>query len=122
MERQERNAGNMSDGRSGASLLAGLMIGGLVGAGAMLLLAPQSGRQTREEVQAGAIDLRDRTTDRVRGAVNQARSRAQELAENVRGTANDLQNQGKDIAIEQLDRVSSAAQAGKKAIKASKNS
>ncbi len=122
MERQERNAGNMSDGRSGASLLAGLMIGGLVGAGAMLLLAPQSGRQTREEVQAGAIDLRDRTTDRARGAVNQARSRAQELAENVRGTANDLQNQGKDIAIEQLDRVSSAAQAGKKAIKASKNS
>ncbi len=124
MERQTRNTERTrrtSNGSSGGSLLAGLMIGGLVGAGTMLLLAPQSGRQTRQEIQDGARDLRDRTTDTVMGAVSDARTRAQQLASDMRGRADDLQNQGKDIAMEQLDRVASAAQAGKKAIKNSKD-
>ena len=122
MNGQKRNSDRMNAGSgSGAPLLAGLMIGGLVGAGAMLLFAPQAGKRTREELQEGARDLRDRTSDSVRQAVSQARSRADELTSNVRDTASSLQNQGKDIAIEQLDRVSSAAQSRKKAIQASKN-
>ncbi len=111
----------MAKGSRGAPLLAGLMIGGLIGASAMLLLAPQAGRQTRRELQQGAMDLKDRTTDNVRDAVSQARSRAQDLAAQARARADDLQNQGKDIAIDQLDRVAKAAQSGKKSIQASKN-
>ncbi len=102
-------------------MLAGLMIGSLIGASAMLLLAPQAGRRTRKEIQQGATDLKNRTTDTVRDAVSQARSRAQEMASGVQAKANDLQNQGKDIAIDQLDRVAHAAQAGKKSIQASKS-
>ncbi len=120
MNRQNRNGEPRGSGTSGAPMLVGLMIGGLVGAGTMLLLAPQAGRRTREEIQAGAMDLKDRATDSVQGAVYEARSRAQQMASNVRDTANDLQNQGKDIAIDQLDRVASAAQAGKKALRSSK--
>jgi len=41
--------------------LVGLLIGGLVGAGAMLLFAPRSGRQTRALIYQGRIQLRDRT-------------------------------------------------------------
>ncbi len=110
----------MAQGSKGAPLLAGLMIGGLIGASAMLLLAPQAGRQTRRELQKGAMDLKDRTTDNVRDAVSQAKSRAQDMAAQARAKADDLQNQGKDIAIDQLDRVASAAQAGKKALRSSK--
>ena len=121
MDRQKRTSPRTSNGTSGAPLLAGLMIGGLVGAGTMLLLAPQSGRRTREEVQEGARDLRDRTSDTVMGAVSEARSRADQLASDVRGKAGQLQTQGKEIAIEQLDRVASAAQAQKKALQNSKN-
>src|SRR5512143_1599239 len=105
----------------GAPLLAGLMIGGLLGAGAMLLLAPQAGRQTREELRDGAMELKDRTTENVRGKVYEARSRAQQMASNVREKAMDLQNQGKDMAIEQLDRVANAAESSKKSLQASKN-
>lgn len=105
----------------GAPLLAGLMIGGLLGAGAMLLLAPQPGKQTRAEVRDGAMELKDRTTQTVRGKVSEAKARAQQVASDVREKAMDLQNQGKDIAIDQLDRVSSAAQSGKKTLQASKN-
>ncbi len=122
MNRQTQSGERTAKGTSGAPLLAGLMIGGLVGAGTMLLLAPQAGRRTRKEIQAGAMDLKDHATDRVQGAMYQARSRAQQIASDVRDTANDLQNQGRDIAIDQLDRVASAAQAGKKAIRSSKTS
>ncbi len=122
MERQNRsNTERTAKGSSGGPLLAGLMIGGLVGAGTMLLLAPQSGKRTRQEIQEGAIDLRDRTNARVRGAMSEARSRAEQAASDVRETVDRLENQGKDIAVEQLDRVASAAQARKKAIQSSKN-
>ncbi len=121
MNRQNRNGEPRGSGTSGAPMLVGLMIGGLVGAGTMLLLAPQAGKQTRKEIQAGAMDLKDRATDTVQGAMGQARERAQQVASNVRDTANDLQNQGKDIAIDQLDRVAAAAQSGKKALRSSKS-
>jgi gas vesicle protein len=100
----------MDRGSRGAPLLAGLMIGGLLGASAMLLLAPQAGRQTRQELQQGAMALKDRTSDNVRGAMEGAKSKAA-----------DLQNQGKDIAIEQLDRVANAAQQSKKSLQSSRN-
>ena len=87
----------------------------------MLLLAPQSGRKTREEIREGATDLRDRTTETMKDTVAQVRSRAQELASNVNEKVNNLENQGKDIAIDRLDRVSKAALAGKRAVQSSRN-
>lgn len=98
------------------SLLTGLFVGGLVGAGTVLLLAPQSGSETRAEVRLGAIHLRDRTTETVKGKVEQARSKANQIKTDVQVKAEDLQHQGKDLLAKQLDRVAQAAQAGKKAI------
>jgi gas vesicle protein len=40
--------------------------GALLGAGTALLLAPRSGRETRDEIRAGALRLRDRAEDAVR--------------------------------------------------------
>ena len=121
MNREKRNDGRMIGEGRGAPILTGLLIGGLVGAGTMLLLAPQAGSRTRLEIREGAIDLSDRTTDKVRGAASEVKSRADQIASGVRKKADELQSQGKDIAIEQLDRVTSAAQAGKRAIQDSKN-
>ena len=121
MNRRNQSDESVDKASGGTSLLAGLMIGGLVGAGTMLLLAPQAGRRTREEIQQGALDLRDRATDSARDAAAQVRSRAEQVVTNVRGKADDLQNQGKEIAIDQLDRVATAARAGKRALQSSKN-
>lgn len=121
MNRRNQSDESMDKASGGASLLAGLMIGGLVGAGTMLLLAPQAGRRTREEIQQGAMDLRDRATDSARDAAAQVRSRAEQVVTNVRGKADDLQNQGKEIAIDQLDRVATAARVGKRALQSSKS-
>lgn len=106
---------------SGGSLLAGLMIGGLIGAASMLLFAPQSGRETRDAVASGANDLKDRATDTAQRTVSQARSKAQELAANAKDKASDLQNRGMNMAADQLDKVSKVAQSGKRAVQASKN-
>jgi len=78
----------------------------------MLLLAPQSGRDTRKQIQEKSIELRDRTTELVEDTMTQVRTKANKL------TA-DLKERGQEIAGTQLDHVSEAAQAGKKAIQGS---
>lgn len=50
------------DDRS-SSIMISLLIGGLVGAGIALLLAPQSGRETREKIADLAEDMKDSVTD-----------------------------------------------------------
>lgn len=47
-----------------------LVLGALLGAGAALLLAPRSGRETRDEIRAGALRIRDRAEDAVRGVTD----------------------------------------------------
>ena len=93
-------------------VLAGMLIGGLAGAVTMLLLAPQSGKETRRQIQEKSIELRNRTTEMVEDAVAQVRTKANNLTV-------DLKDRGQEIAVKQLDHVSEAAQAGKKAIQGS---
>ena len=98
------------------SLLTGLVIGGLVGAGSMLLFAPQAGQKTRAELQEGVGQLREKTSETVKVKLNQARTKADELKATAQTKAGELQNQGQDVIAKQLDRVSELAEAGKKAI------
>jgi hypothetical protein len=45
------------------SVLVALVVGGLVGAGLALLLAPQSGKRTRQQIADLAEDLKDYASD-----------------------------------------------------------
>lgn len=101
------------------SVLAGLVIGGLVGAGTMLLLAPQPGEKTRAELKGGVLKLRNRTEETVKDTVTQVKSKANQIKAEVQIKAKDLQHQGQDLLVKQLDRVSHAAEAGKKALQGS---
>ena len=67
--------------------LAGLLVGGLAGAGTMLLLAPQSGEKTRVQIQQKSIELRNQTVKTVEGAVAQARGKARQITDDVRKQA-----------------------------------
>ena len=44
-------------------LLTGMIIGGLAGFGAMLLLAPQSGKKTRSQIRQKSTDLQNRASE-----------------------------------------------------------
>ena len=98
------------------SVLAGLLIGGLAGAVTMLLLAPQSGQDTRTQIQEKGIELRERTAGMVEDAMAQVRLDRNKFTIRGRQKAQEILHQGQDLIVEQLDRVSEAAQAGKKAI------
>ena len=97
-------------------ILAGVLVGGLAGAVTMLLLTPQSGKDTRMQIQKKSLELRDRTTEMVEDTMAQVRSNANKIAIAGRAKLQELRRQGQEIAVEQLDHVSEAAQAGKKAI------
>ena len=97
-------------------VLAGLLIGGLAGASAMLLLAPQSGEKTRVQIQEKGFELRDRTTGMVDKAMAQVWLTRKKINRNGRRKAKELLQQGKALVVEQLEHVSEAANAGKKAI------
>ena len=100
-------------------VLAGLLVGGLAGAVTMLLLAPQSGKITRIQLQEKGIELRHRTTGMVAHSMAQVRSNANKMTMGGRDKAKELLQKGEALVIEQLDHVAEAAKAGKKAIQSS---
>jgi gas vesicle protein len=104
---------------SALGVLVGMLVGSLTGAVTMLLMAPQSGRETRKQIREKGIELRDRTTEIVTDVVTQVRSDVNKFNADGHKKANELMHQGQDLVAEQLDHVSEAAQAGKKAIQSS---
>ena len=103
------------------TFLTGLVIGSLVGAGTMLLFAPQTGKKTRAELQVGAVELRDRTATTLKDTITQVKSKANQIKADVQIKAQDLGQQGQDLIAKQLEHVSQAAEAGKKALQGSTN-
>jgi len=100
-------------------VLVGMLIGSLAGAVTMLLLAPQSGKDTRIQLREKGIELRDRTAGMVEDTMTQVRLNANKITAGGRKKAKELLQKGEELVIEQLDHVSKAAKAGKKAIQSS---
>lgn len=98
------------------SVLAGLLIGSLAGAATMMLFAPQSGEKTRQLIQEKGIELRDQTAEMLEDAMAQVRSDGKKLTNSGSQKAKQLMHDGQSMVVEQLDNVSEAALAGKKAI------
>jgi gas vesicle protein len=83
------------DGDFGA-FLAGFVIGGLVGAAVALLLAPQSGTETRGIIRERSIELKDKAAEKA----FEARSKAEELAAEARSKAEELATEARHRAEE----------------------
>ena len=71
-------------------ILAAFLVGGLLGAGVVLLVAPQSGRQTRAMLRDKSIELKERAVGSV-----------EELAQQTREKAAELTQRGKEVVGEQ---------------------
>jgi gas vesicle protein len=94
----------------------GLLMGGLIGSGAMLLLAPQSGKKTRAKLQREGLEVRDQVVETVEDAVGQARSKAHRIAAQAHDQTKELQQRGRDILDEQKKVLSKAVESGKAAV------
>ncbi len=88
------------EGYSSGSMLVSFLLGGIVGAGLALLLAPQSGEETRKKIRDFADDVKDRTTDYV---------------EKAKGKITSYVDDGKGLYEEKKSIVKSAIEAGKEA-------
>ena len=71
-------------GKTITGVLVAILVGGLAGAVAMLLLAPQSGRETRRQIQEKGIELRDRTSEAVEDTLAQVRTSANRVSTDVK--------------------------------------
>lgn len=87
------------------AFLAGFVIGGLVGAATALILAPQSGTATRQQLADMSADLRhsaDSHTreyrDRAETLISDTRSRAQHLTDQVQDQMRIVLDAGRDQA------------------------
>jgi gas vesicle protein len=76
--------------RSGGAVA--FLWGALLGATAALLVAPRSGRETRDEIRAGALRLRDRAEDAVRDVTDTVN----ETIGSVRGEVQDRIDNARD--------------------------
>jgi gas vesicle protein len=93
----------MSDDRGDAAgYLGWFFLGTIMGAAAALLLAPKTGRETRELLAEHG---------------SEAWKRAQERAGDVQGRAGDLFERGREYFDQQTQRLISAFEAGKSAMK-----
>ncbi|MBM4145241.1 MAG: YtxH domain-containing protein [Nitrospira sp.] len=87
-------------GYGSGSILLSFLLGGLVGAGFALLLAPQSGRETRQKIK----DLSDDVKEKAMGYVGEVKEKV------TTGI-----DKGKDLYEEKKSIITTAIEAGKEA-------
>ncbi|MHB8882407.1 MAG: YtxH domain-containing protein [Thermodesulfovibrionales bacterium] len=88
------------EGFGTGSVLMAFLLGGVVGAGLALLLAPQSGEETRRKIREFTDDVKDKAT----GFVDQAT-----------GKVNEYVDEGKGFYEEKKTLLKAAVDAGKDA-------
>ena len=122
----EENEHSEHYGHTLRGFMAGALVGALAGAGAMLLMAPQSGLRTRTQIRKTGLTLRDQAVDGVEGALDQARETSHTLAANVHKQADKIQQQadkmqqrGQHALDVQKERWAPVVEAGKNAVNGS---
>lgn len=98
----------MSDRDNFGAFLVGFIVGGLTGAVAALLFAPQSGEDTRKYIKDKSIELYDKASETVEVTYQRAQETADEAVKAAEGflatakaRATELQKQGQVVLEEQ---------------------
>jgi gas vesicle protein len=98
--RKQRETPTQKEGNTMSPLkgfLSGLLVGSLAGAGAMLLLAPTSGKRTRAKIVHQYDELRDQMVEGMEDAEEEVLSKAHHLASDARGMVKEFQHRGQEM-------------------------
>lgn len=88
------------EGYSAGSVLLAFVLGGVVGAGVALMLAPQSGAETRKKIKELADEVKEKATD---------------YAGTAKGQVTETVEKAKGLYEEKKSAITAAVQAGKEA-------
>ena len=88
------------EGHSAGTVFLSFLIGGIVGAGVALLLAPQSGRETRRKIREFTDDVKDK---------------AEDVVEQIKDRISETVHSGKDYLSDKKAVIAAAIDAGKEA-------
>jgi gas vesicle protein len=99
----------MADQQDIGGFFVGFVVGGLIGAAAALLFAPQSGEQTRAEIRERTLELKEQADQ----LGSTARSRAVELQTVAKERAAEVTAQTKEKAAGLQAKVKQAVDEGK---------
>jgi gas vesicle protein len=102
----------MSDNNDFASFVFGFLVGAVAGGITALMLAPQSGEETRTVIKDKAIELSDKATEtvddayaRLEDSLGKAQVQVEELTKVAKEKATELQEKGKTIYEEQKSKI-----------------
>ena len=107
----ERSETDPNSGGGGPGFIAGLVLGGLLGATVAMILAPAAGDETRNLLRSKAREA----SGRVRDAAEDLTQKSQTVADGVSMSATDLLTRGKQIVEEARARFDGAVSEGKDA-------
>jgi gas vesicle protein len=93
-------------GGSFGSMMKGILVGGLIGAGLALLSAPRSGDETREILRDKSLEIREKAMDKA----DEARTKAEDLARQGTDKANDLVERGQEVVNTQKTNLQSVVE------------
>ena len=89
----------MSERDEFGAFLVGFIVGGLTGAVAALLFAPQSGEETRAVIKERSIELRDKAAEEAEAAWKRAEAAAIEAREKAEELTKQAMAQSEEITL-----------------------
>lgn len=114
----DRDENYTTNGREAGGFLTGLLMGGLIGATAGLLLAPKTGQELRAQIRNKSVEVRDQVTQTAEDArqrtemlVEDTKTKAESLVEKTKSQAEDLQRRSKELVKTGKGRVEKTAEA-----------
>jgi gas vesicle protein len=97
------------EGYSTGSMLLSFLLGGVVGAGLALLLAPQSGEETRKKIRDLADDVKDKATgyvDKTKDKISSYVGDGKEFYEQKKSLVKSAIDAGKEAYEKEKERLS----------------
>jgi gas vesicle protein len=107
----------MSDNGSDiGAFMAGFVIGGLVGAATALILAPQSGEETRSQIASRGAEIRMAGEERIGEYRTMAGDVVQDARTRVQDSTASIQEQARIVLDEGKSKVNTAVEKGKQRV------
>lgn len=98
------------------SIISAFAIGGLIGVGLTLLMAPQSGEKTRTMILDKSSDLKGRAVGTVEDTRDKAGKAIDDLSNGAKNTVSNLSNRSQDLVNERISKIEERVDDLKKSI------